>query len=539
MGAQRKAWGGRWTAVNSLWTYVNRLLHVVGISAIDQEELALLSGPLIRLRSVRHNLVLAQHPDVLHPDEPFGWISSSLAPSSASLFFLHIDTSNPSRQDRCRLATARSPRAWVTVDHKTGVLGLSVSESAAAIFEMRTVSSGKGAELCLGCVCTAGRYLSVHGDTKRARVCANGVNGGETFVMNHLPMAPSLEMMRDMPVGDCTMNEAVNRARVSNVRIQSRRFGWFVTSKPGILGGGGGKDVGWDGFVLEFDSATSTARVKDSRGVWLGFTRGLDGVVGVGEEMSGGERFRVEIVGEEDDRVVLKSRKGFLSAKRGGKMALSQQTVPGKREEFYLRVALPSIMDESQPRLRLKVCAGGARQVEAAVLVPASADVAFGVLCDYDGFKDFISDASESKVLERTSETTLSVKMVQCHSFLMLTIPMTMELDVIENPEEHIVTMDLKRGLGVKKYKGVWQAVEKPDGRCQIRCSLLASTSVPAPGFLMDGLMSHATRSTMEQLRTECIRRSTVELVDAPRGKKKTALLGAELPGKPRGSMVA
>lgn len=515
MGASGRAWGGRWTAVNSLWTYVHRLLHVIGISAVDKEELALLSAPLVRLRSPRQNLVLAHHLDPLYPDEPLGWLNPSIPQFHSTLFFLHLDSSDNGHPDRARLATAQPPRAWLTVDHKTGFITLTVSEFAAAVFDVKiaAANSAKVAEVTLACSCAVAKYFSARTDSMRARICANSVGSSELFVINHIPLAPTLEDEGEPPV-DCTMMEAYKAPRFSPVRIQSRALGWFLASKPGAdVGGATGRDVGWDGFVLEFDSATRSARLRDSRGWYLTFSPQMDAIVAAAAEEPNavmGERFVLKTVGG-DDRVVLKSRKGYLSARRGGKIVLSKDTLPGKREHFYLRLALPSMMDESQPRLRLRVSAEGARQIEASVLVPTNAAVAYEVLCDYDGFCKFIGDVSDSKVLERRSGTELTVLMVQSHSFLMLTIPMTMELSVVEKPEDCIVTLDLVKGWGVRQYKGVWQAVERSEGRCQIQCTLLASTTVPAPGFLIDGLMSHAMRSTMEQLRTECVRRSTAE----------------------------
>lgn len=537
----------------SLWTYVHRVLHVLGVSAVDEEEMALLSGPLVRIRARRPrrpSVVLAHHPDPLYPDEPIGWVDPAAVPLQCTLFFLHFDSSNHARPDRARLATAArgttSPRAWLTVDHKTGVVSLTVSELLAAVFDVRVSSSrAHDAEVTLTSTCTAGQYLSVHAETMRARVSANSVTAAETFRINNVPLSPTLVPGREEePPRDCTMAAAYKATRSSPVRIQSHGLGWFLASKPGApLAAAGGKDSGWDGFTLEYDSPTRSAKLRDSRGLYLAFGPNLDNLLAatdpstdhswdVAEAESGEtrtpENFVVETVGD-DDRVVLRSRKGYLSARRGGRIVLSKDTVPGKREQFYLRLALPSMMDQSTPRLRLRTCAGGARQVEASVLVPAPANIAYEVLCDYDGFSEFISDASESRELERKSDTELTVQMVQCHSFLMLTIPMTMVLKVHEDHEEHVVTMDLERGLGVKQYKGIWQAIERADGRCLIRCTLLASTAVPAPGFLIDGLMSHATMSTMEQLRTECIRRSSLDQPKSPRRRGRSARIESPL----------
>ncbi|CAN8077058.1 unnamed protein product [Agarophyton chilense] len=536
MGAvtSRRALGGRWSAVYSMWTYIHRLLHLLGIATVDKEEVALLSAPLVRIRCVRRHrtpVVLAHNPCPMFPDEPVGWVPPSQVHVSSTLFFLHFDISDSQRGDRARIATAApsdtTPRAWLAVDHKTGTITLAASETAAAVFQV-CLSNAKATipQVHLQCTCTAGRYLSVHLATMRARVNASSVTACETFLINHVPMPPTLTQNRnELPPQDCTMAAAFQATRSCPLRIQSKAFGWFLASKPGApVASSRGKDSGWDGFVLEYDSPTRSAHFRDSRRLYIGFTEQLDQLVAAQDpsteddenklrelhSLHRAERFDVEIVAD-GDLVTLRSRKGYVSARRDGRIVLSQNTQPGRREQFYLRLSLPSMMDQSTPRLRLRACDGGARQIEASILVPTPAQIAFDVLRDYDGFHEFIHDASESRVLERKSDTELTVLMVQCHTFLILTIPMTMVLNVVESPERKTVVMDLKSGLGVKAYKGVWQAVERPDGRCLLRCTLLAATAVPAPGFLIDGLMSHAMSETMTQLRVECIRRSTKE----------------------------
>lgn len=495
---------------------------MLGIEATDKEEIALLSGPLVRLHIHSSSLVLTHLTTPLHPNEPLGWSPPSKTPFPQTLFFLHYDTTDPARPNRARLATAAptqtSPRAWIAVDARTGTLSLTTSELHAALFTLRP-SSTNPSTVTLHAPVSAGEKLAVHSKTLRARVCAAPVPAAvSTLLVNALPLPPTLCVADDPPT-DCTMAAAYVAPRVFPVRIQSRARRWFLASKPGLpLAAATGNDAGWDGFTLEYDSPTRSALLRDSRGLYLRFSPGLDEVVATGDGtgMRGKERFFVETVGE-DDRVVIRTRKGYLSARRDGRIVLSKDTVPGNREQFYLRLALPTMMDLSTPRLELKVRAGGARLVEASVAVPAHARVAYEVLRDYEGFSKFIKDASASEVLHRSSETELQVRMVQCHSFLMLTIPMQLVLNVVEQHEERVITMDLERGLGVKQYKGKWEAVEREDGRCLLKCTLLAATAIPAPGFLIDGLMSHATLASMEQLRTECIRRSSLEQPKSPK----------------------
>jgi ribosome-associated toxin RatA of RatAB toxin-antitoxin module len=188
---------------------------------------------------------------------------------------------------------------------------------------------------------------------------------------------------------------------------------------------------------------------------------------------------------------------------------LNQDTQPGNREQFHMRVAMPSMMDQSKPSLRLRHHAQGVREVDAHILVPASADLAFTVLRDYDGFKRFIDDCSASELVERRDDGVLIVRMAQAHSFLVLTINMSMTLRVREDCVERNVSMDLVHGLGVRTYKGLWHASEQADGRCRLSVKLSSSPSVPAPNFLVDGVMTHAVTETLQQIRTECILRSS------------------------------
>lgn len=538
--------GGRWTAVYSLWTYIHRVLHVLGMEAVDKEEVQLLSAPLVRLRLIRRwtqPRVLAHAPSTQHPDEPVGWVEPSYAAFEATLFLLHFETSGDggTENDRARLATAAAthatPRSWLVVDAASGRVSLAATEASATIFEIRRVNGGNGGRIALRVSCGAGNFLGVDGRTQRARVCATDVGDGAALQVDHLPLPPTLGL-GDHPPADPTMAAAFSQPRVAAVRIQSVARGFFLSSKPGafVAAASGRGDAGWDVFVLEYDSFTRTTRLRDSAGHYLRFNPALDGLIGADAATDGtqhqhqktdphkrdhdrgngsstmvpefrnAERFEVARTGD-DDHVTLKSRKGFVSARRGGRVTLSCDTHASVRERFALRLALPSQTGERSPRLRVRALSHGVRQVDGTIIVPASAAIAYAVLTDYDHFCEFVEDASESKLLERRSSSELTVRMVQCHSFLMLTIPMAMTLDVTEDGEGFSVEMRLISGLGVRHYHGVWKAIALADGRARISCTLAAAPAVPAPGFLVDGLMSHALASTLAQLREECIRR--------------------------------
>lgn len=641
----------RWSAGYTLWTYFLRML---GVSTVDQEELLLLSAPLVRFHTARApHLVLAHSPDPTAPTEPLGLLAPRKTTREQTLFLLHFirDDADATYASRARIATAfateTSPRAWVSVDAKSGYLSLTFAEVNATVFEVRTNGHGgygrRGAEMSLVYKCASGTFLSSAAPgTSRVRVCGTEQGRRELFCVNAVPTSPLAEedtedaalslrdqsppssslkalglpkyhppgdmhfpgVLGDSVVGngrdesgaeggqaelDATMAARLKQKMLLPVRLHSAAHGWFVASSPGApLAAASKKEAGWDAFTVEFDHATRTARIRDSRGMYLVLAAGLrsfkagltvdgdeggrvgssSGVTGDGdndahaacsgrrsstperasprtsfsssvtssprsgqssprsvctsgrgegdgedhavfvESLPRAERFVVCTVGE-DDRVTLRSRKGYLSAGRNGTVRISQNTCPGPREEFFLRIALPSMMDQSSPSLRLRHYPQGVREVDANILIPASAGTVYDVLRDYAGFQRFIVDCSESALVGKNDDGSLIVRMAQAHSFLVLTLSMAMSLRVTEDDLERKVHMSLIRGLGVKTYKGTWHAGERSDGRCGLRVKLSSSPAVPAPNFLVDGVMTHAVTSTLEQIRTEAILRST------------------------------
>eukprot|EP00171_Calliarthron_tuberculosum_P018300 IDg18300t1 len=114
--ATERHWlGGRWSAALSLWTYFHRLLHLLGILSIDREELSLLLGHPIRIRHARSGRALEHSASLTRGCED----ALSLSPRARdadtdALFFAHF-SADDSDVDILRLATARAPRAWVSV----------------------------------------------------------------------------------------------------------------------------------------------------------------------------------------------------------------------------------------------------------------------------------------------------------------------------------------------------------------------------------------------------------------------------------------
>lgn len=515
-------WGGRWTAVYSPWTYVHRMLHILGIEAVDNEEVTLLSAPLVRIHLPRRweqPLVLAHDPTPQHPDEPLCWVNHSHISFMTTLFLLHFDSSDTNNPDRARLATAApirdTPRSWLSVDTKTGRLSLTVSELSAAVFNVKSQVQGGAPRFALQYPCNTGRFLSTYGPSHRARIVDAEPGYSSWLYIHVVPLPPTLSLSSAVPT-DPTLASAFNCPRTAYICIQSKALGFCLAAKPDSLvnAAHGASDNVWRPILIDYDCHTRSAVMSDARGRPLYVSS--DGLRSVPEDWprnkvsppgrSREDRFNLTRV-EDDDAFVIMTRRGYLSARRGNRLVISQDTSAADQEQFVFHIVLPSQTDDRAPRVLMRMCENGVRQLNATVTVAADVGTAFDVITDYNGFKDFMEDASESEILERRNDRELTVRMVQCHSFLMLTLPISMTLDVVEEPERHAVTLKLIKGLGIREYKGVWTATSLNVNQSTVCCTLWAATAVPAPSFLVNGLMINAMTESMMQIREECTRR--------------------------------
>lgn len=514
-------WGGRWSSVYSFRTCVNRALHVLGFSVVDDEEVALLSAPSVRLHLPRRwgrTVVLSHHPTPQYPDEPLCWVESSQTPYESSVFFLHFDSSDASNPDRAKLATSAStddtPRSWLSVSQKTGRLSLTVSKHSATAFNV-VASPQKGhPRFALQVICDAGQFLTISEPDNRARVIGTEKGFSTWLSIRLVPLPSTLSLLSEHP-SDPTLVAVLNSPLVASIRIQSKSRGFHLTVKPGavVTASKSRMDISWEAVTLNYDYYTKSALICDGRGAPLYVSD--DHVHSVPDSWSKDkpspgrsrqDRFGLRRV-DDDDAVVISSRKGFLSTRGGGRIRLNKDTLPGDQERFILHIALPSQAGDRSPKVQLNVRENGVREVSAGISVTADPSIAFEVLTDYNGFKDFLEDASESEVLDRRNDRELSIRMVQCHSFLMLTIPISMTLDVLEEPERFKVTLSLIKGFGVREYKGLWEVIPLDNCQCKVTVRLRVATTIPAPGFLLNGLMSNAAAESMTQIREECLRR--------------------------------
>jgi len=363
------------------------------------------------------------------------------------------------------------------------------------------------AGLCAGSA--AHSFLRVESERPRGatddpvNISAGAIDARARFSLNVVPLGES-SILHATPQSHPEIDDT--DPTVSSVRRNS-----FLAALPGepmrVARAG---DAGWDVFTLVHDIKTATAVLQDSQGTPLEFNETFTGLLAA-KKNSSGERFTIAQVarseGGGDDRVTLRSRKGYLSVSRKADVGLERERKPGRNEAFWLRLALPSMADRSKPRRQLRHLGDGVRVVEATIEVPVDGDIGYEVLTDYEGFSSFVEDAAESGIVERYEENHLAVRMVQSHSFLVLTLNLGMSLDVHEFPDEQKVTMEMTKGFGVREYHGTWSSLPKGDGQCVLKCELRAAPAIPAPAFLIDGVITHALCSTMEQLRVECMKR--------------------------------
>lgn len=463
---------------------------------------------------------------------PLYWMNTNQVHFNNSLFFIHFHTSHPTNPDKARLATAHYPYKWITIAYAPlGRLGFTESKQRATLFNVQTISNNNNGggidQYILSVDNEQGESLLVDNflsdGKKRAKICGsydthddNRLARVAVISFEYIPLPPLLNCSVDT-IDKITLNSIYDKYRIATVRIYSIYRNCFLISKPDVPLSlfQSSSDSGWDIFQVQYCCHTKTIRILDTTNTPLRFTNSYDGImsnVSVNDDINNGEPFEIEIptrTGTNILPIYLKSRKGYLSTnRRNNKLKFNSKKT--ENEQFSFQLCLPSsTTNESKPLVNLIHLPNGTRNIKASIKIPkCEITTAFQVLTDYNNFDKFISDASESEVMNQKSSTEMTIRMVQSHSFLWLTIPMQMILNVVQYTEEAIIHMDLVKGFGVKQYKGVWSVVndDNRDGII-VGIDLKAATSVPAPGFLVDGLMTGALTESLKEIRQECMRR--------------------------------
>lgn len=337
---------------------------------------------------------------------------------------------------------------------------------------------------------------------------------------------------------DVTMSKACQQVRSVHLRLYNVGKRTFVVSKPDCaVRAATASDHGWDVFRMDRYPDENAGRLFDSSSTplhltTLGKKQSAFGLMGSGQAVpthdsnTDGERLDVDVLRFDDmnetraNAVALHTRKGYLSMASVTGRNRDITIIPEKNcvdEEWRLYLALPSDNEIRVPRVTVTGMKNGIRRVRGEMQVMTTLDLAYDVITDYSGFKHFLNDIIDGEIVETHTPTNFTVRMVQSHTFLMLTIPMSMTLRVQQYPSAHKVDLELISGVGIKYYKGTWSVVPvNQDGQgtkhegaqqCRVSCVIDAATLVPAPGFLLDNLMSHAAETNLKQLQEECKRR--------------------------------
>lgn len=169
--------------------------------------------------------------------------------------------------------------------------------------------------------------------------------------------------------------------------------------------------------------------------------------------------------------------------------------------------ALPAPAAGSDAKVSLDVRgASGAYHVEGAFSVEAPAEVAWGVVTDYDGISRFVSSVVHSRVLSRRPGVTV-LEQVGNGRFLFVSRKVALKLAVTETPRTRVEFREIEGSFA--QYEGSWQILPSQDG-CLVGYEL---TARPGPGlaprFVARAALRRGAEELLDQVRREILRRAT------------------------------
>jgi len=179
----------------------------------------------------------------------------------------------------------------------------------------------------------------------------------------------------------------------------------------------------------------------------------------------------------------------------------------GAAAALVAAAALPVSAARTEPKVSLDVRgAAGAYHVEGAFSVAAPADVAWGVVTDYNGISRFVSSVVESRVLSRRPGVTV-LEQVGSGRFFFVSRKVALTLAVTETPRTRVDFRELEGGFA--QYEGSWQILPSQDG-CLVGYEL---TAKPGPGlaprFAARAALRRGAEELLDEVRREILRRAT------------------------------
>lgn len=151
---------------------------------------------------------------------------------------------------------------------------------------------------------------------------------------------------------------------------------------------------------------------------------------------------------------------------------------------------------------------GDLYHIEGHFEVEAPRRLVWGVLTDYSALKGVVSSMQASCVLSREGNT-VQVEQVALGRFLFFHKSIRLLLTVEEKPESSLSFTETS-GKPFRRYEGSWDLEDKA-GAVAVTYRLDVSQADMAPPFVERGLFKDNALSLLKELRTEILRRATLE----------------------------
>lgn len=503
----------------------------------------MLSSPLVQIRvdESKDIHILTHIPAAENKIDLFSWKPPATSKADQlldTLFFLRFipsTSSNPNKVDRCHLSLCASPESLLFVDTETGILGLTSAISTASVFNISRQSVWNQQTPPSYTISVVGDYgtgnrgtLVLHKRSRRAAFVNLDAAADEpmqaSITLQYIPLSPPID------------GAGNKETRSVFLRLYNVGKGTFAVSKPNCaVGAATGADQGWDMFRLDRHPNETGGRLLGPRLTPLVMTA-------IGRKQSTlvltSGNFLYDPSAEDDylkvdllrldeksvsraNAIALRTTKGYFSMLSVTNRSRDVTLISNKgsiNEEWRLYLALPSETELRAPRVSITNLNKGIRRICSEIQLTTSLDFAFKVLTDYKTYSNFLEDCIESEIIDQHSPTDFNIRMVQTSTFLKLTIPTVSTMRVKLKPAKYRAEQSLISGSGIRHYEGACAIIPLTENRnarqytgvqqCRVLTVVDVATSLPTPGFLVEGLLTNTTEQTLHQTKSEIERRA-------------------------------
>ena len=147
---------------------------------------------------------------------------------------------------------------------------------------------------------------------------------------------------------------------------------------------------------------------------------------------------------------------------------------------------------------------GGDRVIRAEIDIPASTQVLWAVLTDYDNLETFVPDMTQSSILERGEDGSVRLEQISEMRFMFLKKQVRVVLRVFEELHNKIEFVLIEGDF--QTYQGSWE-IDTEKEPIRLNLNLRTRPAFFAPGFILDRVLRTLGAQNLEAVREETLRR--------------------------------